>query len=287
MSALKSFPLALLNFYSPMSYNGIGLQTARGSGTSGHIQTNLAKRDVKPKRRKIAVQDTRNRLELGSAIRKHNSKREIQVKCMELRDELEDQGLDDEVIDNRVQELKQKLEKDGEQENEKDEDEDNEHTKDKENGDEEENKDEGENKDEEEYKDENRHKHELDNGQNRKHYDNDKDGDLKYNDNDKDEDDKHEDNNTEECEHEKNNEKDHNATGYDYQTGNYTKLNHKNQEVITELTQHKPVHEISQIKTSHHNGKKGLKGGKGDVDRETVAAASSKSVPEYIPRYKK
>lgn len=105
-----------------MSYNGIGLQTARGSGTSGYVQTSLVLSDgVIPgnyKKRKIISKrkeeearlkvDEANKYQARLEIEKHGKKRQIEVKCMELREELEDVEKDN-VIEQRVAELRRKL----------------------------------------------------------------------------------------------------------------------------------------------------------------------------------
>ena len=80
-------------------YNGIGLNTPRGSGTSGYIQKNLS--TVKRPKRKHEKDDQERdiqRLEASLArppnkdILDHRRKREIEVKCLEKREKLEDEG---------------------------------------------------------------------------------------------------------------------------------------------------------------------------------------------------
>lgn len=115
-----------------MSSNGIGLQTARGSGTTGHVQRNIASvKDHKNedsnsgyfKRRQISKQrkikyDKRskrsNNDEAESEIKEHYLKRDIEVKCMELRDTLEDESEDELVILTKVNNLRAKLLNDSE-----------------------------------------------------------------------------------------------------------------------------------------------------------------------------
>ncbi|CAH2073324.1 unnamed protein product, partial [Iphiclides podalirius] len=70
-------------------YNGIGLTTPRGSGTNGYVQTNWASPN----------QD----------ILDHERKRKIEVKCAELEDSLEEQGLPKEEIAARVAAFRAKL----------------------------------------------------------------------------------------------------------------------------------------------------------------------------------
>lgn len=109
-----------------MSYNGIGLATARGSGTNGHVQRNLAAGSnsymgVYERRVRHAEQEQRDKAKFKSTniaerkvdteLAEHERKRTIEVKCFELRDELEEQGLEEEEIDNRVDELRERLTK--------------------------------------------------------------------------------------------------------------------------------------------------------------------------------
>ncbi|ABN65061.1 RNA splicing factor [Scheffersomyces stipitis CBS 6054] len=108
-----------------MSYNGIGLGSARGSGTSGYVQQSLAKdEDLKVKathyeKRKVEKKKKRNleresknrhyRIEAKMEIIDHNRNREVELKCIELRDELEEQGVEEEEIATKVDELKASL----------------------------------------------------------------------------------------------------------------------------------------------------------------------------------
>lgn len=80
-------------------YNGIGLQTARGSGTNGHVQRNWA--FVRPGKKGNVNYKTEEELEKLNAISSkqpnleildHERKRKIEVKCAELEDTLESQG---------------------------------------------------------------------------------------------------------------------------------------------------------------------------------------------------
>ncbi|OXU21104.1 hypothetical protein TSAR_012225 [Trichomalopsis sarcophagae] len=85
-------------------YNGVGLPTPRGSGTSGHVQRNCAvlhKRE-KTKHSEEHKADPINR-QPNKEILEHTRKREIEVKCIELSDTLEEQGYTEEEIENKVQ----------------------------------------------------------------------------------------------------------------------------------------------------------------------------------------
>lgn len=114
-----------------MSYNGVGLQTARGSGTSGYVETNLAaavnKSQSKPdelvhghyKKRKLLQQEEErrrkqavvadNKIQSQAEIVEHMSKRQIDLKCAELRDQLEDDSEDESVIAHKVDALRERL----------------------------------------------------------------------------------------------------------------------------------------------------------------------------------
>ncbi|KAF3990178.1 hypothetical protein FT663_02189 [Candidozyma haemuli var. vulneris] len=107
-----------------MSYNGIGLQTPRGSGTSGYVQKNLADKKYQgyrkkrereqedEERREARAKQIRSRRSAGGEIKEHDRKRRIELKCAELRDKLEDEDEEDDVIEKKVAELREKLTKD-------------------------------------------------------------------------------------------------------------------------------------------------------------------------------
>ncbi|KAL3818392.1 hypothetical protein ACJIZ3_004297 [Penstemon smallii] len=99
-------------------YNGIGLQTPRGSGTNGHIQSN--KFFVRPKTNKV-VTDSNKGFGSGEGIggvnRKpnkdileHDRKRQIQLKLLVLEDKLIDQGYTDAEIAEKLDEARKSLE---------------------------------------------------------------------------------------------------------------------------------------------------------------------------------
>jgi hypothetical protein len=76
-------------------YNGIGLLTPRGSGTSGYVQANKFNLRGRPQQR---VMEDRSALQgpeqkrANQAILDHNRKRDIELKLTELADSLEEQG---------------------------------------------------------------------------------------------------------------------------------------------------------------------------------------------------
>jgi len=78
-------------------YNGIGLETTRGSGTNGYVQRNMAFLRVsreKPQYR--TEEDIMQAEELilkapDPAILEHERLRKIELKCFELRELMEEQ----------------------------------------------------------------------------------------------------------------------------------------------------------------------------------------------------
>jgi len=79
-------------------YNGIGLQTARGSGTNGYVQRNLSFVRIAKQKVDYKTEDEIRRFESEYAkppnqeILEHHRKRKIEVECLELEEKLEKQG---------------------------------------------------------------------------------------------------------------------------------------------------------------------------------------------------
>ncbi|KAF9732058.1 pre-mRNA-splicing factor CWC21 [Paraphaeosphaeria minitans] len=95
-----------------MSSN-VGLSTPRGSGTSGYVQKNrslLKPRDKAAPYSKDWDSAKHRQRQPDPEILEHDRKREIEVKVLELRDKLEDEGLDEDEIDDRCDGLRKKLE---------------------------------------------------------------------------------------------------------------------------------------------------------------------------------
>ena len=95
-----------------MSSN-VGLSTPRGSGTSGYVQSNKA--HLKPHERtqpypKDVDSIKHRQRQPDKEILEHDRKREIEVKVFELRDKLEDDGVDEDEIDDQCDALRKKLE---------------------------------------------------------------------------------------------------------------------------------------------------------------------------------
>ena len=77
-------------------YNGIGILTPRGSGTSGYVQTNKFNLRGPPQQK---TQDLRSAPDSSQVYKKpdqgildHNRKREIELKVVQMADALEEQG---------------------------------------------------------------------------------------------------------------------------------------------------------------------------------------------------
>ncbi|OMO55364.1 mRNA splicing factor, Cwf21 [Corchorus capsularis] len=99
-------------------YNGIGLTTARGSGTNGYVQTN--KFFVRPKTNRVT--DSTRPFEDGQGtaglstrkpnkdILEHDRKRQIEVQLVILEDKLTEQGFTDSEIADKLAETRKVLE---------------------------------------------------------------------------------------------------------------------------------------------------------------------------------
>ncbi|XP_055601576.1 serine/arginine repetitive matrix protein 2 isoform X7 [Uranotaenia lowii] len=97
-------------------YNGIGLTTPRGSGTNGHVQRNVAfvrpgKKDNVNYRTEddLAKLDAQSNRQPNQGILDHERKRKVEVKCAELEEVLESQGLGQEEVRAKVELYRSKL----------------------------------------------------------------------------------------------------------------------------------------------------------------------------------
>ena len=97
-------------------YNGIGLTTARGSGTNGYVQRNLSA--IVAKKRKIDYQNEKDRLAaekpfinkpINDDIAEHQRKRQIENKCLEYEERLKDQGLKPDEIKIRLKNYRERI----------------------------------------------------------------------------------------------------------------------------------------------------------------------------------
>jgi serine/arginine repetitive matrix protein 2 len=99
-------------------YNGIGLTTVRGSGTNGYVTRNMAHVSAtRSAHIKNGSKDGGMRgfeappapKRANNDILLHNHKRDIEVKCVNLQEKLEEQGVEADEADRRVAELRASL----------------------------------------------------------------------------------------------------------------------------------------------------------------------------------
>ncbi|KJH50536.1 Cwf21 [Dictyocaulus viviparus] len=89
-------------------YNGIGLQTARGTGTNGYVQANLSNLLLSKKRVEYNSEADLRRTEAelnrpaNEEILQHQRKRVIEMKCAEFEMLMEEKGFDDDEISKKV-----------------------------------------------------------------------------------------------------------------------------------------------------------------------------------------
>lgn len=89
-------------------YNGIGLQTTRGSGTNGYVQRNLGFVRVNKETVEYKPDEDVKKLEAyiskkGNAeLLKHDRKRKIEVKCLEMEEMMSEQGYDIKYTNNSL-----------------------------------------------------------------------------------------------------------------------------------------------------------------------------------------
>ena len=95
-----------------MSSN-VGLTTPRGSGTSGDVQPNLyhlRPRDAPyPSPTDYSSLQKHRQRKPDKDILDHDRLREIEVKVFDLRDKLEDEGVDEEEIEVRTEKLRKEM----------------------------------------------------------------------------------------------------------------------------------------------------------------------------------
>lgn len=89
-------------------YNGIGLPTARGSGTNGYVQRNLAHVNKKRQTRPDMPDPDINKGPNPELVL-HQKKREIESKCFKYRLELEEEGWKDADIEKKVSNYRRRL----------------------------------------------------------------------------------------------------------------------------------------------------------------------------------
>ena len=79
-------------------YNGIGLETVRGSGTNGYVQRNLSQ--VRNHKDRVDFKSEAELQKLDAMINRtpnselleHERKRKVELKCIEMQELMEEQG---------------------------------------------------------------------------------------------------------------------------------------------------------------------------------------------------
>ncbi|KAI8504934.1 Serine/arginine repetitive matrix protein 2 [Branchiostoma belcheri] len=101
-------------------YNGIGLNTPRGSGTNGYVTRNWA--HIRGRKEKVNYKTEEEMKKLDAAMSKkpnqeildHERKRKVELKCMEMQELMEEQGYSEEEIERKVATFRRMLmEKEG------------------------------------------------------------------------------------------------------------------------------------------------------------------------------
>ena len=98
-------------------YNGVGVSSARGTGTSGHVERNLsyvnpAAGVTKWKVEKKAVIPSSPE-ELDPRLALHEQKRRLELQLLPLRERLEDSGLSDDAIEAQLDMERARLQESG------------------------------------------------------------------------------------------------------------------------------------------------------------------------------
>ncbi|KAI6198099.1 hypothetical protein M3Y94_01304700 [Aphelenchoides besseyi] len=96
-------------------YNGVGVGTARGTGTAGYVQANTSSLKFTKHRKAYNAEDDMARAEAAinrapnAQLLNHEYKRRIEIRCVELEDLMEKEGSTQEEIDEKVNEYRKLL----------------------------------------------------------------------------------------------------------------------------------------------------------------------------------
>ncbi|KAI6198112.1 hypothetical protein M3Y94_01306200 [Aphelenchoides besseyi] len=96
-------------------YNGVGVGTARGTGTAGYVQANTSSLKFTKHRKAYNAEDDMARAEAAinrapnTELLCHEYKRRIEIRCVELEDLMEKEGNTQEEIDEKVNEYRKLL----------------------------------------------------------------------------------------------------------------------------------------------------------------------------------
>jgi serine/arginine repetitive matrix protein 2 len=99
-------------FRTSIMYNGVGVRTARGTGTSGHVSRNAgalnSRRDDIRRLKELRDRPSVAR-EIDPSILQHNALRRIEVELIRLHEELEQKGLSESDIETAIEERRVEL----------------------------------------------------------------------------------------------------------------------------------------------------------------------------------
>lgn len=104
-------------------YNGIGLATSRGTGTNGYVQKNLSYVRVHKEKVEYKPDEESKKLEAyinrkgNVELLKHDRKRKIELKCVEMEDLMREQGYKEEEIEKKVEKFRKQLQEKDSQKN--------------------------------------------------------------------------------------------------------------------------------------------------------------------------
>lgn len=87
-------------------YNGIGLQTPRGSGTSGYVEKSKVRSKAKAENTPVAK--PKNDL-ISKALQDYDERRKIELECYKLKKKMSQAKESEEKINEAVEQLRQKL----------------------------------------------------------------------------------------------------------------------------------------------------------------------------------
>ena len=95
-------------------YNGVGVGTARGTGTNGYVQRNLSfvrssRNDIKTWKLSQSETSSTTLHEPDMNLLEHKMKRQVELLLLPLRDKLEAEGVDEDEIEDRLSEERQRL----------------------------------------------------------------------------------------------------------------------------------------------------------------------------------
>ena len=96
-------------------YNGVGIPTARGTGTNGYVQKNWShvKRktnvDYRNEQKRVDAQGPPKAKKPNAEILEHERKRKVELRIAEFEDAMEEQGYSEAEIEKETSALREKM----------------------------------------------------------------------------------------------------------------------------------------------------------------------------------